>query len=152
MPFLHRVSLALSLAARAYKTPVCFGTNAIVEQADGTVILVRHRYMPGLCFPGGGVGAGEPPQQAVMRELHEEIGVTRADSVEFLGLYTRKVWWTTNVITLFRVRGAEINFKPSLEISEIVSADPHAPPPDTAPGARRRLAELIGAAPMSPYW
>jgi 8-oxo-dGTP pyrophosphatase MutT (NUDIX family) len=152
MPLLHRVSLALSLAARAYRTPVCFGTNAIVEQADGTVILVRHRYMPGLCFPGGGVGAGEPPQQAVMRELQEEIGVTCADSVEFLGLYTRKVWWTTNVITLFRVRGAKINFKPSLEISEVVAADPHSPPQDTSPATRRRLAEFTGAVPVSPYW
>ncbi|HTT81883.1 MAG TPA: NUDIX domain-containing protein [Rhizomicrobium sp.] len=152
MPFLHRASLGLSLAARAYRTPVCFGTNAIVEQPGGTVVLVRHRYMPGLCFPGGGVEAGEPPLAAVQRELREEIGVTQADSVEFLGLYTRKVWWTTNVITLFRVRGAELNFKPGLEISDIILADPHAPPADTAPGARRRLAELTGKAPVSLYW
>ena len=152
MPFLHRATLALSIAVRAYRTPVCFGTNAIVEQADGTVVLVRHRYMPGLCFPGGGVGAGEPPEQSMLRELNEEIGVTKVGSVEFLGLYTRKIWWTTNVITLFRVRGAEVNFKPSLEISEIVMADPHAPPADISPGVRRRLAEITGAAPVSPYW
>ncbi len=152
MPFLHRASLALSLAVRAYRTPVCFGTNAVVEQADGTVVLVRHRYMPGLCFPGGGVAAGEPPLEAVQRELKEEIGMTRVDSVEFLRLYTRKIWWTTNVITLFRVHGAEINFKPSFEISEIVAVDPHAPPADTSPATRRRLAELTGTAPVSPYW
>ena len=152
MPFLHRATLALSLAVRAYRTPVCFGTNAVVEQADGTVILVRHRYMPGLCFPGGGVDAGEPPVQAVQRELKEELGVTRVESVEFLGLYTRKIWWTTNVITLFRVRGAVVNFKPSLEISEIVAVDPHSPPAGTSPGVRRRLAELTGAAPGGPYW
>ena len=152
MPLLHRVSLALSLAVRAYTTPVCFGTNAIVEQADGTVVLVRHRYMPGLCFPGGGVGAGEPPLEAVQRELKEEIGMARADSVEFLRLYTRKIWWTTNVITLFRVRGAEINFKPSFEISEIVAADPRVPPEDTSSATRRRLAEFTGAMPASPYW
>ncbi|HEY3636710.1 MAG TPA: NUDIX domain-containing protein [Rhizomicrobium sp.] len=152
MPFLHRASLALSIAARAYRTPVCFGTNAIVEQPDGSVALVRHRYMPGLSFPGGGVGAGEPPQHSMLRELREEIGAAQVGSVEFFGLYTRKIWWTTNVITVFRVRGAEINFKPSLEISEIVFADPHAPPQDTAPGTRRRLAELVGATPVSPYW
>lgn len=152
MPFLHRVTLGLSLAARAYWTPVCFGTNAVVEQPDGTIVLVRHRYMPGLCFPGGGVASGEPPQQSMLRELKEEIGVTEVDSVEFLGLYTRKIWWTANVITLFRVRGAKVDFKPSLEIVEIVAIDPHAPPPDTSPATRRRLAELTGAAPVSPYW
>jgi 8-oxo-dGTP pyrophosphatase MutT (NUDIX family) len=152
MPFLHRATLGLSLAVRAYRTPVCFGTNAIVEQADGTVVLVRHRYMPGLCFPGGGINAGEPPIDAVQRELKEEIGVTRLESVEFLALYTRRIWWTTNVITLFRVRGAEVNFKPSFEISEIVAVDPQAPPSDTSPATRRRLAEIAGAAPISPYW
>ena len=152
MPFLHRATLGLSLAVRAYRTPVCFGTNAIVEQADGSVVLVRHRYMPGLCFPGGGVDAGEPPLLAVQRELREELGVSRVGSVEYLGLYTRKIWWTTNVITLFRVRGAEINFKPGFEIAEIVSVDPHAPPADVSPGVRRRLAELTGSAPVSPYW
>ncbi|MGH6877819.1 MAG: NUDIX domain-containing protein [Rhizomicrobium sp.] len=152
MPLLHRASLALSLAARAWWTPICFGTNAIVEQTDGTLILVRHRYMPGLCFPGGGVGAGEPPEDAVLRELREEIGMTRAIAVEFFGLYTRKIWWTTNLIALYRVRGAEIDFKPGLEISEIAYADPRAPPPDTSPATRRRLAELVGTAPVSPYW
>jgi 8-oxo-dGTP pyrophosphatase MutT (NUDIX family) len=152
MPFLHRATLALSIAVRAYRTPVCFGTNAVVEQADGKVVLVRHRYMPGLCFPGGGVGAGEPPQQSMLRELREEIGVTELDNVEFLGLYTRKIWWTTNVITLFRVRGAKVNFKPGFEIREIVAVDPRAPPADVSPGVRRRLAELTGAAPVSPDW
>ena len=152
MPFLHRATLALSLAVRAYRTPVCFGTNAIVEQADGTIVLVRHRYMPGLCFPGGGVGAGEPPLDAVQRELCEELGVTRLDSIEFAGLFTRKIWWTTNVITLFHVRGADVNFKPGFEISEIVAVDPRAPPADTSPATRRRLAELTGAASISPYW
>jgi 8-oxo-dGTP pyrophosphatase MutT (NUDIX family) len=149
---LHRATLALSLAARAWRTPVCFGTNGVIEQQDGTVILVRHRYMPGLCFPGGGVDAGEPPETAVMRELKEELGLSRAGAVELFGLYTRKVGWTTNVIVLYRVRGAEIRFRPSLEISEITYANPHAPPPDTSPATRRRLAELTGAAPVSPYW
>lgn len=152
MPFLHRASLALTLAIRAFRTPVSFGTNAVVEERGGRVILVRHRYMPGLCFPGGGVGAGEPPEAAMLRELNEEIGLTRAGQVEFIALYTRKVWWTTNVIALYRVRGAEINFRPNLEISEMVAVDPHAPPDDTSPATRRRLAELTGAAPVSPYW
>ena len=152
MPLLHRASLALSIAARAWRTPVCFGTNGIIEQHDGTVVLVRHRYMPGLCFPGGGVGAGEPPQEAVLRELKEEVGLLHAGAVELFGLYTRKVGWTTNVIALYRVSGGEIRFKPSLEISEITCADPHAPPPATSPATRRRLAELTGAAPVSPYW
>lgn len=123
-----------------------------MEQPGGTVILVRHRYMPGLCFPGGGVAAGEPPQAAIARELNEEIGLAGAAQIDFFGLYTRKVGWTTNLIALYRVQGGEVDFKPGLEISEMVRADPHAPPDDITDAARRRLAEYLGAAPISPYW
>jgi len=35
-------------------------------------------------FPQGGIGAGESPEQALYRELHEEVGLAR-DAVEVLG-------------------------------------------------------------------
>jgi 8-oxo-dGTP pyrophosphatase MutT (NUDIX family) len=147
-----RPSLALSLAARAWLTPVCLGTNAILERIDGTVVLVRHRYMAGLCFPGGGVGAGEPPEDAILRELREEVGLNSASAVSLFGLYTRKVGRTTNLVALYRVRAADIEFRPNLEISEIVNADPLNPPRETSPATRRRLAEFVGAASVSRYW
>jgi hypothetical protein len=58
----------------------------------------------------------------------------------------------TNVIALYRLREARFDFKPSLEIREIVLADPASPPPGTKAGVRRRLLELAGLAPQSPYW
>ena len=152
LPFIPRASLAFSLLLRAYRTPVSFGTNAIVELADGKIVLVRHRYMTGLCFPGGGVCPGEAPADAVLRELTEEIGLQGFDALELFGLYTRKVGWTTNVVALYRVRNATIAFKPNVEISEIAEIDPRDPPPDTSPATRRRLAEFTGAAPISPMW
>jgi 8-oxo-dGTP pyrophosphatase MutT (NUDIX family) len=151
-PLVSRASLALSLAFRAYRTPVALGTNAIVELTSGKVVLVRHRYMPGLCFPGGGILPGEAPAVAIMRELEEEIGLLRFDSRELSGLYTRKVGWTTNLIALYRLRNAAIAFKPNIEISEIADVDPRNPPPDTSPATRRRLAEFTGTAAISRYW
>jgi len=130
---------------------VCFGTNAIVEVPNDKVVLVRHRYMPGLCFPGGGIAPGESPADAVIRELEEEIGLERFDALALFGLYTRKVGWTTNVIALYRVTGAAIDFKPNIEISEIAEIDPRDPPPDTSPATRRRLAEFTGG-PVSAMW
>jgi 8-oxo-dGTP pyrophosphatase MutT (NUDIX family) len=150
-PSFGHSSLALSLALRAFRTPVCFGTNAIVEH-DGTIILVRHRYMPGLCFPGGGVAPGEPPADAILRELKEEIGLKRASAPSLFGLYTRKVGWATNHVALYCVQAAELDFHPNVEISEIMHADPRCPPGDTSPATRRRLAEYTGEMPVSSYW
>jgi 8-oxo-dGTP pyrophosphatase MutT (NUDIX family) len=88
----------------------------------------------------------------VIRELREEVGLTAYRSCELFGLYTRKSVLATNVIALFRVRDAILSFKPNLEVREIVFADPAAPPPGTAPGVLRRLAELRGEAPQSLFW
>lgn len=152
VPFIPRASLALSLLLRAYRAPVCFGTNAIVELANRKILLVRHRYMPGLCFPGGGVSPGEAPTAAVLRELQEEIRLQRFDALELFGLYTRRVGWTTNHIALYHLTNAAIDFRPNVEISEIVEVDPHHPPSDTSPATLRRLAEFTGAAPLASAW
>jgi 8-oxo-dGTP pyrophosphatase MutT (NUDIX family) len=86
----------------------------------------------------------------MMRELREEVGLIGGEAA-FLGLYTRPAGWATNVIALYRITGATVNFRPSLEILETCFADPHAPPPGCSAATLRRLAELQGA-PVSPYW
>jgi 8-oxo-dGTP pyrophosphatase MutT (NUDIX family) len=148
---LRRTLFRLSVLLRAILSPVDFGALALVEQG-GKVVLVRHSYATGWHLPGGGVKRGEPPEKAVLRELKEELGLIWSSEPEFVGLFTRKVWPATNVIALYRVREARFDYKPSLEVSEVVLADPASPPRGTARGVRRRLAELTGQAPQSPYW
>ncbi len=153
VPFLlRRLGLMLGLGTKALMSPVAFGVNALVDDGEGRIILVRHTYMQGLHLPGGGVSAGEPPAEAVLRELREEIGLTSSAPPEFMGLYTRQFGFITNVVALYRVREAKFAFRPNLEIREIARIDPKAPPDEVRPGTRRRLAELTGAAPVSPYW
>jgi ADP-ribose pyrophosphatase YjhB (NUDIX family) len=137
---------------KAWVSPVAFGVSAIVEDKAGRVILVRHSYLQGWHLPGGGVGKAEPPAAAILRELKEEIGLKTSDAPELAGIFTRTRGWVTNVIALYRVRGAEIAFKPSLEIREIIHADPANPPDGTVPGTARRLAEFVSNAPPSARW
>jgi 8-oxo-dGTP pyrophosphatase MutT (NUDIX family) len=136
---------------QAVWSPVAFGALALVEQ-EGRVVLIRNSYTAGWHLPGGGVKRGEPPRKAVLRELKEELGLTWASEPEFIGIFTRKAWPATNVIALYRVREARFDFKPNLEVREIVLADPASPPPGTLGSVRRRLAELAGQVPQSPYW
>jgi 8-oxo-dGTP pyrophosphatase MutT (NUDIX family) len=150
--FAQRARLALVLIWKAFRTPVAFGASAIVEDEQGRVLLVRHSYMSGWHLPGGGVDGGEPPAEAVIRELKEEVGLIRSSAPQFLALFTRKPGWATNVVALYRVRDAVLDFKPNLEIREILFADPKSPPAETTAGTRRRLAELVSGSTPSPYW
>jgi 8-oxo-dGTP diphosphatase len=56
---------------------------ALVD-ADGRVLIAQRpegKSMAGLWeFPGGKVDAGETPEQALVRELHEELGIETAAS------------------------------------------------------------------------
>jgi 8-oxo-dGTP pyrophosphatase MutT (NUDIX family) len=150
--FIRRLGLMLGLGSKALMSPVAFGVNAIVDSEDGRVVLVRQTYMQGLHLPGGGVSAGEPPADAILRELREEIGLTSSAPPEFVGLFTRQFGFVTNVVALYRVRNAKFEFKPNFEIREIALVDPRRPPDEVRPGTRRRLAELVGDAAVSPYW
>ncbi|MBU6299773.1 MAG: NUDIX domain-containing protein [Alphaproteobacteria bacterium] len=148
---LSKTLFSLSFMVRAALSPVSFGVLAVVEQ-DGKVVLVRHSYTSGWKFPGGGVKRGEPPAEALLRELREEIGLTRSAAPELSGIYSRRIFPVTNIIALYRVRDAAFAFTPNLEIRAVMLADPAAPPPGASPAVCRRLAELTGQTPPVSYW
>jgi 8-oxo-dGTP pyrophosphatase MutT (NUDIX family) len=151
MTFLHRAGLIAKITAQAMLAPVAYAACALIVR-EGKVLLVRHSYVSGWLLPGGGVARGEPAQAAILREMREEIGMTRASTPTLFGLYSRKAGWATNVIALYRFDDMEFMFRPNLEVREILFADPREPPEGTPLSVRRRLAELTGLQPRSPYW
>ncbi|MFN2511598.1 MAG: NUDIX hydrolase [Pyrinomonadaceae bacterium] len=53
---------------------------AIVVDQQGRVLLLKHRFRPGTGWgiPGGFIEVGEQPDEAVRRELREEVGLELA--------------------------------------------------------------------------
>ncbi|MEK7063080.1 MAG: NUDIX domain-containing protein [Patescibacteria group bacterium] len=55
--------------------PHTHGVKVLIEH-EGQFLFIRHTYQPNFwSLPGGAVERGETEEQAVRREVHEEIGV-----------------------------------------------------------------------------
>lgn len=63
------------------------GISTAIIAADGKVLMIRRREREGKllwAFPGGGIEAGESPEQAAVRETAEEVGL-EVKAVRVLG-------------------------------------------------------------------
>jgi len=83
-PAFHRLLLRVAYRVRhhwrhATKRPLA-GVTVIALDGAGHVLLVRHSYGPDVwALPGGGLGRGEAPEQAAVREIREELGCGLTD-------------------------------------------------------------------------
>ena len=135
--------------------PMTLGARAIVENAQGQVLLVRHTYTKGLFLPGGGVERGETIETSLRRELEEEGGVEVTGGVSLLGIYSNHKIMRNDHVALYRV--AAEAWRPcgdpiGREISQILWVDPLRPPGDATPGTLRRLREVYEDVAVSSYW
>lgn len=107
------------------------GVHAVVLTEAGKVVLVRLTYAPGWRLPGGGLERGESAEEAMLRELREEIGLLFHGRIERLedsspdpGLPDRSA--------LFLVRDVVYRPRRNLEIETVREFDPESLPADTA--------------------
>ncbi|MGE0608116.1 MAG: NUDIX domain-containing protein [Pirellulales bacterium] len=68
-------------------SPVRLGVVGVICRQDRLLVIRRSALVTApraFCFPGGGIEAGESEPQALIRELHEELGVAATP--------LRKIW------------------------------------------------------------
>ncbi len=149
-----RIRSRIAHLAFLMRRPMTLGVRGVVVGADESVLLVRHGYVPGWHFPGGGVEVGETFLHALSRELEEEACVRWTGKPVLHGLYfnghvSRRDHVSVYVIREFDVLGVRA---PDHEIQEARFFPRQALPEGTSGGTRARLAEIFDAAPVSDWW
>lgn len=126
--FLHGFRLALWKVTG----PPGAGVHAIPVTGEGKVVLVRLTYAPGWRVPGGGLKRGEPAEQAMLRELREEIGMLSHGAIERLADEPGAAEEPVHPSAFFIVRDVVYRPRRSLEVEEVGEFDPSRLPADTA--------------------
>ena len=142
----------LHVYARASRG-LTLGVRGLVTDAAGKVLLVRHTYMPGWYFPGGGVEWGETAEQALARELVEEAGVRMTSRPVLASMHSNHKGHRGDHVLIYRVKAWEPC--PPTQRGEIEAIEWFAPdglPDDISPATARRLEELLGDAEASLHW
>ena len=131
-----------------------FGVRGVVLNERDEVFLIRHTYVPGWHFPGGGVEVGETAELSLERELSEEAGISPTERPALHGLFfnrkiSRRDHVAVYVLRRFRVERVK---QPDREIAEAGFFPLARLPEGTTPATRRRLAEIMTGQPPATEW
>jgi 8-oxo-dGTP pyrophosphatase MutT (NUDIX family) len=152
--FRERLKIRLLHWSFLVTRPMSLGVRAIVVGAEDKVLLVRHGYVSGWHFPGGGVEVGETCVEALKRELEEEARIVVEGPPILHGIFfntqsSRRDHVAAYVVRSFRVLGER---SPDWEIAEAGFFPRLALPDGTTRASRARLAEIFDSAPVSDRW
>jgi ADP-ribose pyrophosphatase YjhB (NUDIX family) len=135
------------------RRPVTLGVRAIVRDAQGRVLLVRHTYVPGWYLPGGAVDAHESVGEALAREILEEANVRIIGAPRLIAIYFNRRGGSDHVV-LFEVLTFE-HISAKLRDQEIAEArffPLDALPEGITRATRTRLDEYLNRVAISGDW
>jgi 8-oxo-dGTP diphosphatase len=122
---------------------VGLGAFAVILDSHGRVLVCHRRDVDVWDLPGGGVEAGEPPWDAVVREVIEETGL--AVAVERLtGTYAKPS--AGELVLVFRcgIMGGELRFTEEADAHAWMEADRL--PVNMNPNQKQRVLDAVNGA------
>lgn len=130
------------------------GVRAAIRHDDGRFVLVRHTYVPGWHFPGGGVERGQTTRHMLERELREETGLEINGNPTLHGVFLNRAISRRDHILVYLcdVKGVLHDRPASMEIAEIGLFGLHDLPGDTDPGTKRRIQEIVNGTMPHEVW
>jgi len=125
------------------RRPRTFGAHALALTPEHRLILVRLRYAPGWRVPGGGRRHDESAEEAVLRELREEIGMTGHGRVRLAAELEQSVNFKHDLASLFVVEDVSYHIRKwSWEIEEVGEFPLDCLPSDVAEASMRWIGLL----------
>ena len=126
---------------RATNTTFTVTAAAIVQNDEGDVLLLKHRYRPGSGWgiPGGFLELGEQPEQTLRRELREEIDIELND-VRLFTVRTFKRQKQIEVVFVARASGSIQPQSGEIESAEWFSRNSL---PDGLPSDQKKLIHSV---------
>lgn len=125
------------------RRPKTFGAHALALTPQGKLILVRLRYAPGWRLPGGGRHPDEPPLDAALRELREEIGMTSHGEAKAARDVEESVYSKRDTASLVIVRDVRYRQRWSWEVEKVREVRLDALPADISPTSRAWIEGLL---------
>lgn len=150
-PFITRLMHYVHLVRRSHT----LGVRAVVRDAAGRVLLVKHTYVPGWYLPGGGVDPGETLHDALEKELREEANIRLTGPARLVAVYHNRAAALRDHVALFDCPEWTQPGPPAIPNREILDAGFFATdrlPDETTTATLRRLKELDSAGPYDPLW
>lgn len=120
------------------------GVHAVPLTQGGRVVLVRLTYARGWRVPGGGRKRGETPQEGMLRELREEIGLLEHGAIERIDDVLPPLP-PEDRSAMFLVRDVTYRPRQSLEVEEVREFDTANLPDDLSRSTRVTLEALFPA-------
>jgi ADP-ribose pyrophosphatase YjhB (NUDIX family) len=119
--------------------PKTFGVQCVIQHGDA-LLLVRNTYgRKQWTFPGGGISRGEGAEEAIRREVCEEVGL-HLQALQHLGVFEGITDYKRDSVAVFT--GVAADRRITIDVAEILEArwflPQHLPP--LGPTAARVLA------------
>jgi 8-oxo-dGTP pyrophosphatase MutT (NUDIX family) len=150
---LERIVRPLAFAHFRMKRGLTLGVRGMIVDAEGRVLLIEHTYVPGWYLPGGGVEHGETAEEALARELVEEVGVRVEGRPKLVSAHSNHSLFPNDHVLIYRIDDwTPCPATSRGEIAQMRWFKTDALPDGVTAGTRRRIEEAFSGGAVSPHW